>query len=94
MTVRDILKIMDGTNNFCIQGSTEKGEIVQVAHGKVYNIKFPLVPYGDFETTHISVSNDCLYIVLCDKYDFAKINPELTDITSRGFAGYLGPQKI
>ena len=52
MTVKDILTITSGNTKFCIQGTTESDEIVQLAHGKVNDIKFPLVPYlATFEAT-------------------------------------------
>lgn len=89
MTVKDILTMAGGNTNFYIQGTTDKDEIVQLAYGKVDEIKFPLVPYGKYEVQHISVDENYLYIILDDKYNFAKINPELTDITCSGFIGYI-----
>lgn len=87
--VKDLLTMTGGNTNFYIQGTTEKQTYVQLAHGKVDDIKFPLVPYGNFDIEHISVDGNYLYIILDDKYNFAEINPELTDITSSGFCGYI-----
>lgn len=89
MKVKDLLTITGGNTNFYIQGITEEQKYVQLAYGKVDDIKFPLVPYGEFDIQHISVDENYLYIILDDKYNFAEINPELTDITSSGFCGYL-----
>ena len=90
MTVKDILTMTGGNTKFYIQGVTEKDEIVQLAHGKVDDIKFPLVPYGKYEVQHISVDENYLYICIDDNISFAKINPELTNITCSGFVGYIG----
>ena len=89
MKVKDLLTITGGNTNFNIQGTTEKDKSVQLAYGKVDDIKFPLVPYGEHEVQYVSVDGNCLYIILDDKYNFAEINPELTSITSSGFCGYL-----
>lgn len=89
MTVKDILTMTGGNTKFYIQGTTEKDEIVQLAHGKVDDIKFPLVPYGKYEVQHISVDENCLYICIDDNVNFAHINPELTDITCSEFVGYI-----
>lgn len=89
MTVKDLLTITGGNTKFYINGTTEKQSYVQLAFGKVDDIKFPLVPYGKYEIQHISVDENYLYIILDDKYNFAEINPKLTDITSCGFVGYL-----
>ena len=89
MTVKDILTITGGNTNFYIQGTTGKDEIVQLAYGKVDDIKFPLVPYGKYEAQHISVDENYLYICIDDNINFAKVNPELTDITCSRFTGYI-----
>lgn len=89
MTAEEILTMTGGNTNFYIQGTTEKEEIVQLAYGKVDDIKFPLVPYGKYEVEHISVDGNYLYLVLDGEYNFAKINTELTDITCSGFTGYI-----
>lgn len=89
MTVKDVLTITGGNTNFYIQGTTEKDEIIQLAHGRVDDIKFPLVPYGEFEVQHISVDENCLYIILDGNINFANINPGLTDINCNGFTGYI-----
>lgn len=87
--VKDLLIMTGGNTIFYIQGTTEKQMYVQLAYGKVDDIKFPLIPYGNFDVQHISVDENRLYIMLDDKYNFTEINPELTDITSSGFCGYL-----
>jgi hypothetical protein len=89
MTVKDILTITSGNTKFYIQGTTESDEIVQLAHGKVNDIKFPLVPYGKYKVKHISVDENYLYIVLDSNLNFAKINLSFTDITCSGFSGYI-----
>ena len=75
-------KILYSRNN-------RKNKIVQLAYGKVDDIKFPLVPYGKYEVQHISVDENYLYICIDDNINFAQINPELTDITCDGFTGYI-----
>ena len=89
MKVEDLLTISGGNTNFVIQGTTEKDEIVQVAYGKVEDIKFPLVPYGKYIVEHITVDENILYILLDYDVNFAKINLEHTDINSGAFIGYL-----
>lgn len=89
MTVKDILTMTGGNTRFQIQGTDGFGKIVQVAYGKVDDIKFPLVPYGKYEVQHISVDENCLYICIDDNINFAHINPELTDINCSGFVGYI-----
>lgn len=81
--------MIERNTNFYIQGTTEKDEIVQLAYGKVDDIKFPLVPYGKYKVQHMSVDENCLYIWIDDKINFGQINSNLTDITCEGFAGYL-----
>lgn len=49
MTVGDILTITGGNTNFYIQGTTEDDKIIQLAYGKVDDIKFPSVPYGNMK---------------------------------------------
>lgn len=90
MTAKELLTTMGGNTQFCIQGTTEKDEYVQLAHGVVDDIKFPLVPYGKYEIEHLSVFGNVLYITLDSEINFAHINPELTDITDKGFCGYIG----
>ena len=89
MTVKDLLTITGGNTNFVIQGTTEKDKIVQVAYGKVDEIKFPLVPYGKYDIEHVSVDENTLYIVLDSAINFAEINTEMTCITHNNFVGYL-----
>lgn len=47
MKVKDLLTITGGNTKFYIQGTTENQKYVQLAYGKVDDIKFPLVPYGN-----------------------------------------------
>lgn len=89
MKVKDLLLNMGGNANFCIQGTTEKDEYVEVARGKVDDIKFPLVPYGEYETHHWTVDENIFYIVIDEKYNFAEFNPEMTDINNPSFVGYI-----
>lgn len=93
MTVKDLLSITGGNANFVIQGTTEKDKIIQVAYGKVDEIKFPLVPYGKYDIEHVSVDENTLYIVLDSAINFAEINTEMTCITHNNFVGYLGIQE-
>ena len=89
MTVKDLLYITGGNTNFVIQGTTEKDKIVQLAYGKVDEIKFPLIPYGKYNIEHVSVDENMLYIVLDSAINFAEINTEITCITHSNFVGYL-----
>ena len=89
MKVEELLNITGGNTSFIIQGTTEKDEIVQFAYGKVDDIKFPLVPYGNYKIEHISVDENMLYIILDSEINFAKINEELTDIKHPSFTGYI-----
>lgn len=89
MKVSELLTVSGGNTKFIIQGTTDKDEIVQVAYGVVDDIKFPSVPYGNYEISHISVDENYLYIVIDASINFAKINVEMTDINSNGFVGYL-----
>lgn len=91
MTVKDLLTMVKEDTTFQIHGTTDKGQYVKVAYGTVKDIKFPLVPYGDYDVKDVNVidSNHRLFIMLESKYNFAEINPELADITSDGFTGYL-----
>ncbi len=65
-----------------------------MAYGKVDDIKFPLVPYGEYEVQNISVDENCLYICIDDNINFTDINPKLTDITCDGFTGYIEINKF
>lgn len=91
MTVKDLLTMVKDDVTFQIHGTTDKGQYVRVAYGTVKDIKFPLVPYGDYEVNYVTVmdSKHRLFILLENKYNFAEINSELADITSGGFVGYL-----
>jgi len=89
MTVKDVLTITAENTKFYIQGTTGKDEIVQLAYGKVNDIKFPLVPYGKYKVKHIAVDENYLYVCIDDNINFAQINPKLTDITCDGFTGYI-----
>lgn len=82
--------MIERNTNFYIQGTTEKDEIVQLAYGKVDDIKFPLVPYGKYKVQHMSVDENCLYIWIDDKINFGQINSNLTDITT--FQGRESPR--
>ena len=79
MTVSDILTITGGNTSFYIQGTTEKDEIVQLAYGKVDDIKFPLVPYGKYEVQHISVDENYLYICIIISIGINFLKNILTD---------------
>lgn len=89
MTVYELLNLTGGNTNFVIQGTTERGKIVQVAYGVVDDIKFPLVPYGKYEVEHLSVDENCFYIIIDSNINFALINPIMTDIMHNDFVGYL-----
>lgn len=89
MKVEELLNITGGNTSFIIQGTTEKDEIVQVAYGKVDDIKFPLVPYGNYKIEHTSVDENMLYIILDREINFVEINEELTDIKHPSFTGYI-----
>lgn len=64
MTVGDILTITGGNTNFYIQGTTEDDKIIQLAYGKVDDIKFPSVPYGKYEVEHMTVDGNFLYLII------------------------------
>ena len=64
MTVGDILTIAGGNTNFYIQGTTEDDKIIQLAYGKVDDIKFPSVPYGKYEVEHMTVDGNFLYLII------------------------------
>lgn len=89
MKVEELLTRTGGNTSFIIQGTTETDEIVQVAYGKVDDIRFPLIPYGNYGIEHISVDENILYIMIDYEINFAKINEELTDITHPSFTGYV-----
>lgn len=91
MTVKDLLSIVKEDVTFQIHGTADEGQYVKVAYGKVGDIKFPLIPYGNYDVKDVSVidSKYRLFIMLENKYNFAEINPEFTDITSSKFCGYL-----
>ena len=91
MTVKDLLTIVKDDVTFQIHGTTDKGQDVKVAYGTVKDIKFPLVPYGDYEVKDINIidSEYRLLIILYSSYNFAEIIPEFADINSIEFCGYL-----
>lgn len=94
MTVKELLTITGGNAKFSIYGITHKDQYVLLAYGRVDDIKFPLVPYGQYEIQHISVSDGTgwLSITLDDAIRFAEVNPDHADITSPAFCGYLENQ--
>ena len=96
MTVKDLLTMVKEDTTFQILGTTDKGRYIKLAYGTVKDIKFPLVPYGDYEVNYVTVmdSKHRLFIQLENKYKFSEIADinselELADITSNKFTGYL-----
>lgn len=87
MTVKDVLTITGGNTKFYIQGTTEKDEIVQLTYGKVDDIKFPLIPYGEYKVQHISVDENYLYICIDDNIDFVQIDKIFNDNVEQGCCG-------
>lgn len=88
MMVGDILTITGGNTNFYIQGTTEDDKIIQLAYGKVDDIKFPSVPYGKYEVEHMTVDGNFLYLIIDTSTHFANVNIEFTDINNKEFFGY------
>lgn len=89
MTVEDVLTITGGNTKFCIQGVTQDNKIIQLAYGKVDDIKFPLVPYGKYNVEHMTVDENFLYLMIHINVYFTNVNIEIADITNKKFAGYI-----
>ena len=54
--VMPILTMAGGNTKFYIQGTTVADKIVQLACGKVDDIRFPSVPYRKYKVQHVSVA--------------------------------------
>lgn len=81
--------------SFQVYGTSEQNKKIKkikVAYGKVKDIKFPLIPYGNLEVKKFLINKKVhhIIIILDNKYNFAEINPLMADITSKNFCGYLG----
>jgi hypothetical protein len=84
MKVKDILEVVGGRIKINIYGTTEKDKYVTVWKGIGDDIKFPLVPYADYEVEHVSIveGEDILGIVIDSSINFADINPETIGLTA------------